>query len=1006
MKHESIEQWFSRNARAFPHHIAISSPQRQLTYADLSAAATQLSESLRSLDLPPQTTVAILSDDVTHVITSILGILQAGCAFVPLDPHLPENRLSTMLSIVKPQYFIADSHYAPLIKRITAQATAPVKVICLDDEPWPLNGDGSIARLAFDRDALARTAPELENDPERMSYIYFTSGSTGVPKAIAGRLKAIDHFIRWEINRLNLGEGVRVSQLLPLSFDGSLRDIFVPLCAGGTICIPESREEILDARRLSEWLERERVNLVHCVPSLFRTLVNEKAEGERFSELQYILMSGEALLPVDVSKWVSLYGERTQLINLYGPTETTLTKFCYFVQGSDKQRQSIPIGKPIEGVKAFLLDAKGRACPPGMVGEIYIRTPYRTHGYYNQPELTAEVFIQNPFSSDPTDIVYRTGDLARVLDDGNFEYLGRRDQQVKVRGMRVELSEIENLLRAHQSVRDVTVIDREDASGYNYLCAYVVLSEDGDSGALYEYLAAELPDYMMPSAFVEMEELPRTMSGKVDRKGLPVPGQGRSGMEEEYESPRTPVEEVLAESWAELLGVERVGINDNFFRLGGHSLLATQALTRVREVFNVELPLGQLFQYPTVARLAQSVEKQLHDGQSSPVQPIRIFSRDETLPLSFGQQRLWFLDQLEPGNPAYLMPAALRLDGKLKVSTLEQAFSEIVRRHESLRTNFALVDGQPVQIIAPAQPVTLSITDLSQLATDEREAEARRLAGAEAQRPFDLSAGPLLRVSLLKLAEDEHILLFTMHHIISDGWSIGVLVKEVTTLYEAFSAGQSSSLPELPIQYADFAHWQREWLQGEVLDAQLSYWREQLADAPVLQLPTDRPRPAVQSYRGAHHSVRLDAALTDELKRISRQEGVTLFMLLLAAFQTLLSRYSGQEDIVVGSPIANRTRAEVEGLIGFFVNTLVLRTRLEGRPSFREVLGRVREAALGAYAHQDVPFEMLVEELEPERDMSRTPLFQVMFVLQNAPQESVMLSDLSISGVAVEAGTA
>src|ERR1051325_950485 len=579
MKHESIEQWFSRNARAFPHHIAISSPQRQLTYADLSAAATQLSESLRSLDLPPQTTVAILSDDVTHVITSILGILQAGCAFVPLDPHLPENRLSTMLSIVKPQYFIADSHYAPLIKRITAQAGASVKVICLDDEPWPLNGDGSIVRLAFDRDALARTAPELENDPERMSYIYFTSGSTGVPKAIAGRLKSIDHFIRWEINRLNLGEGVRVSQLLPLSFDGSLRDIFVPLCAGGTICIPESREEILDARRLSEWIERERINVVHCVPSLFRTLVNEKAEGERFRELQCILMAGEALLPSDVGRWRRAHGERTELINLYGTSETTMAKFSYTVQAGDEERQTIPIANPIEGAAAVIVDERGSICPQGTVGEIYIQTPYRTHGYYNQPELTAEFFIQNPFSSDPTDIVYRTGDMARLLDDGNFEYLGRRDQQVKVRGNRVELSEIENLLRAHQSVKDVAVIDREDASGHNYLCAYVVLDAPEELPAVRQAIAAELPDYMTPSAFIVMDELPRTMSGKVDRRALPAPGESRAGLESEYVGATTMVEEVLVELWSGVLGVKEVGIHDNFFCLGGHSLLATQLLS-------------------------------------------------------------------------------------------------------------------------------------------------------------------------------------------------------------------------------------------------------------------------------------------------------------------------------------------------------------------------------------------------------------------------------------------
>ncbi|HEY6186696.1 MAG TPA: amino acid adenylation domain-containing protein, partial [Pyrinomonadaceae bacterium] len=673
-----------------------------------------------------------------------------------------------------------------------------------------------------------------------------------------------------------------------------------------------------------------------------------------------------------------------------------------------EERQTIPIGKPIEGAQALLLNKRGEPCSSGTVGEIYIQTPYRTHGYYNQPELTAEVFIQNPFSSDPTDIVYRTGDMARLLDDGNFEYLGRRDQQVKVRGNRVELSEIENLLRAHQSVKDVAVIDREDASGHNYLCAYVVLDAPEELPAVRQAIAAELPDYMTPSAFIVMDELPRTMSGKVDRRALPAPGESRAGLESEYVGATTMVEEVLVELWSGVLGVKEVGIHDNFFRLGGHSLLATQLLSRVRESFEVEVALRRLFEAPTVAGLGAVIEEELRRGEgigSAP--PLAKVERGEELPLSFAQQRLWFLDQLEPGGWTYNMPSAVRLGGRLNVSALTETFNEISRRHEALRTSFVSVDGRPRQIISEEQSVVIREIDLRWLSEEERESEARRLAGEEARRPFDLSVGPLLRVSLLKLAEDDHILLFTMHHIISDGWSIGVLVKEVTTLYDAFSAGEPSPLPELPIQYADFAHWQREWLQGEVLEAQLSYWKEHLAGAPpLLELPTDRPRPAVQTYHGAHDSLHFDSELTEEIKRISRQEGVTLFMTLLAAFQTLLSRYSRQQDIVVGSPIANRTRAEVEPLIGFFVNTLVLRTDLGGSPTFRELLKQVREVTLGAYAHQDVPFEMLVEELQPERDMSRSPLFQVMFVLQNTPAQALELPALRLNMLDAPGNTA
>jgi amino acid adenylation domain-containing protein/FkbM family methyltransferase len=524
---------------------------------------------------------------------------------------------------------------------------------------------------------------------------------------------------------------------------------------------------------------------------------------------------------------------------------------------------------------------------------------------------------------------------------------------------------------------------------------------------LRQYLQERLPDYMVPSAFVLLDELPLTSSGKVDRGALPAPGRGEHESDASAVMPRTPVEELVAGVWAKVLGLERVGIHDNFFDLGGHSLLATQVVTRLREASNTDLPLRSIFEAPTVAGMAKGLEAALAPGVGGTAPPIEPVPREQELPLSYAQQRLWFLDQLEPGNFFFNVPAAFRLMGKLDPELLGRTLNEVVRRHEALRTTFAEADGRPVQRINPAQRLAVPILDLSDVTAAEREARVRSLAEEEARRPFDLTSGPLLRACLLRLDEEEHVMLFTMHHIVSDGWSMGVLVSEVSALYEAFTRGEASPLPELTIQYADYAAWQRGWLQGEVLEEQLSFWREQLKGGPeTLRLRTDRPRPPVQTYRGARKSLELPKALAESLRELCRQENATPFMTLLAAFKTLLYRYTGQADIAVGTDIANRNRVETENLVGFFVNQLVIRTDLSGDPDFRELLARVRAAALGAYAHQDVPFEKLVEELRPERDVSRTPLFQVKLVLQNAPFRSLELAGLSLSPVEFEGGKA
>lgn len=609
MKRQSVHEMFSEAAERFAENVAIERLNKRVSYRELEENSNRLANFLAASGAAKGTRVAILAEDSIEIITAITGILKAGCVFVPLDSRSPRKRLQAMVAEVDPTWFVIESKFSESLNEIAAGLTSKARVLCVakDDAADEHQGNLNHNSLDYIKDYSAYHQTEklhVESQPDDMCYIYFTSGSTGRPKGIAGRLKAIDHFIRWEIKTFDVNEKTRVSQLTGPAFDAFLRDAFVPLCAGGTVCVPGDRETMLDAGKLSEWIDRQQINMVHCVPSVFRAILSAELNPAYFSSLKYILMAGEPLLPVDVEKWMSVYGERVQLVNLYGPSETTMVKFFYFVKHTDRQQRFISIGKPMEGARALVVDEKGEICPQGTVGEIYIRTPFRTLGYYNRPELTAEVFIQNPFSDIPGDLVYKTGDLARILDDGNFEFLGRKDSQVKIRGVRVELTEIENLLRSHPSVKNVAVLDRDDATGNKFLCAYLVLSEDVEPRSLKEHLSQSLPEYMVPTSFVRMEALPLNVNGKVDRRALLAFSQNLDQQEREFVAPRTPVEEVLARIWQQVLGVERVSVHDNFFESGGHSLLATQLFSRIRAELGVEAPLLTLFGAPTIAQLA------------------------------------------------------------------------------------------------------------------------------------------------------------------------------------------------------------------------------------------------------------------------------------------------------------------------------------------------------------------------------------------------------------------
>jgi natural product biosynthesis luciferase-like monooxygenase protein len=749
---------------------------------------------------------------------------------------------------------------------------------------------------------------------------------------------------------------------------------------------------------LAAQVARHGVTHLQCTPSLAAMLAEEAPALAALRSLKMLLLGGEAL-PADLVQRLDLPG---RLLNMYGPTETTIWSTT---QAVDKGQRSVPIGRPIANTEVCLVDESLHPVPAGTPGELLIGGAGVARGYLHRPELTAEKFIPHPLQPGTGARLYRTGDLARSAPDGTLEFLGRIDQQVKLRGFRVELGEIETALRQHPAVKDCAVAVSEIVPGDKRLFAYFVAAP-GPLPALAElreFLEAKLPDFMVPAAFIPLPALPLTPNGKLDRKALPAPqsvgGQGgRSGV-----APATPVEQQVAAVWREVLGVEQVGLSDNFFELGGNSILATQLVSRLRRLFPGELPLELAFEFPTLQALAAHLES----AQQPAVAPQQSIGRRANVtewPLSFAQRRMWFLDQLEPG-PHYNEHFHLRLSGPLNPLGLQNALNEIVRRHESLRATFSRLEGRPVQRPVPQLTLPLPLTDLSAFPERERQAQAAELAVADTRKLFDLESGPLLRASLLRLGPEEHILALTFHHIIVDGWSRGVFLRELSALYKAFLAGRPSPLPELTIQYADFAAWQQDWLRGAVMDQHLAYWKQQLGSAlALLDLPTDRPRPPVQTYRGARLPVELDKATVDALSALGRQHGCTLYMVLLAAFQALLARYTGSEDIVVGSPVAQRNRPELEGLVGYFLNSLVLRTDLSREPSFTALLARVRKVALEAYAHQDFPFEKLVAELQPERALGFSPVFQVMFILQTAAIPPEPVAGLRFSAFEIDSG--
>jgi amino acid adenylation domain-containing protein/thioester reductase-like protein len=993
---QCIHQLFEAQVEQTPDAIAVVFEDQHLTYRALNQRANQLAHRLGKLGVEPEVLVGLHMERSPELVVGLLGILKAGGAYLPLDPAYPQERLAFMLANAQVPILITQAQLLAGLPVLEAQ------VICLDDANWDL-----IAQESQENPASWTT-------DQNLAYAIYTSGSTGQSKGVMIQHHSlVNAYLGWE-SAYHLQSVVRCHlQMASFSFDVFLGDLVRALGSGGKLVLCP-RDLLLEPKKLYELMLQQQVDCAEFVPAVLRNLIYYLEQTQQRLDFMQLLVCGSDNWSVgEYQKFQSFCGSNTRLVNSFGLTEATIDS-SYFesVAINLPIEQGIPIGRPFANTQFYILDSHLQRVPIGVPGELYIGGVGLARGYLNRPTLTAEAFIPNPFSNQPGTHLYQTGDLAHYLPDGNIQLLGRIDYQVKIRGFRIELGEVEAALKQHPAVQEAVVVAREDKPGNKCLVAYVVQSQKPASN-LQGFLREQLPSYMVPTAFVLLETLPLTPNGKIDRRALPAPDIKQSEREGFFVAPRSPIEEVLAGIWGQVLGIEQVGIYNNFFELGGHSLLATQVISRLRQAFQVELPLRCLFESPTVAGLAEHIETTLKFGQGLAAPPIKPISQDGVLPLSFAQERLWFLNQLEPDSAAYNIPAAMHLRGSLDGVALERSLNEIVQRHAVLRTTFVTVEGQPVQVVAPNLTLVIPVVDLQGLSEKQREIETLRIATEEAQRLFNLQ-GPLLRGTLLQLDEADHVVLFTMHHIISDGWSMGVLVRELAVLYEALSKGKSVSgeaartlLPELPIQYTDFALWQRQWLQGRVLESQLAYWKQQLSNAPaVLELPTDRPRPAVQTNRGATQFLALSKSLTEALKTLSQQESVTLFMALLAALKVLLHRYTQQDDIVVGTPIANRNRSETEGLIGFFVNTLVLRTQFSSNLSFQKLLEQVREVALGAYAHQDLPFEQLVTELQPERNLSHNPLFQVMFVFQNVPTESLELPGLTLNPLEFDNKTA
>ncbi len=988
-----IHELFEVKAREVPNNIAVVFGDKHISYDELNRKANRLAHYLIKLGVGPEKLVGINVERSVELIVCVMAILKAGGSYLPLDPSYPEKRV---------EFILQDTGISILLtqqKLLKNLPSADLRIICIDAD-WPE------VLLESDLNPISGVGPQ------NLAYVIYTSGSTGNPKGVMITHQSVMnlyHSLKEIIYKSLPDKSFRVSVNAPLFFDASVQQL-VMLLNGHTLDIVPN-ELRLESELFIKYLKEHQINILDCVPSQLKILL---ASGllENGKNISAVLPGGEA---IDESTWEALSSvQDIRFYNMYGPSECTVdTVICHINRTPDTP----VIGRPVKNTRLYILDRNLQPVPVGVPGELFISGDSTGRGYFSRPMLTAEKFLPNPFSDVSGGRMYKTGDLVRYRPNGDIEYLGRTDHQVKIRGFRIELEEIGNVLKQHPFIKDTVVLVREDSPGEKRLVAYVASDNNAAFTAreLAGFLKERLPDYMIPSAFVMLEKLPLTPNGKIDRKALPTPEQTHIGILHDFVPPKTRIQSMLAKAMQEIVSIDRVGIHDNFFELGGDSIKAAIFINRVQEKLDKSVPVKAVFLAPTLEELADYLTDhypeavrhlEADDSVQGRARAIKRIPRQGNLPLSFAQQRLWFLDKLEPGSPFYNISGAVRLSGCLNEKALGNCVNEVVRRHEILRTTFTNSDGRAAQVISPAQMIQIPVIELKHLSDEKISSEIQRLADEESRTPFDLEKGPLIRASLLRISDQEHIFLLSMHHIISDGWSVGIIIKEVAALYESYLSGKLPQLAELPVQYADYAQWQHEQLKAKSLQTQLAYWKKQLEGIPpIINLPTDFPRPAAQTFRGARQFFQVSRNTSGALRSLCQKENTTLFSLLLSVFQLLLYRYTGQKNFTVGIPVANRNRFEFENMIGFFVNTLVLRADLSDDPDFIGYLKRVSGITTDALANQDVPFEMLVDELQPERNLSYSPLFQVMFVFQNTPVTHLKLAGLTLTPLEMETGT-
>ncbi len=991
--HISLQGKINEVAKKFPDKIAIECGSSKISYLELENVSNSIAGFLCGIKSENKN-ILMLMEKSEYLVEYILATIKAGFVFVPLDPKFPVSRLSIMAEISDCEWIVTQAKWLNKANELASALNKNLSVILINENT---KEDIKFENLSISviNNCYTDSVEATDKILNKNCYIYFTSGSTGKPKGVWGRHKSLKHFVEWEIEEFSIDSSFKFSQLTSPSFDPFLRDILVPLCSGGTLCIPEEDEIILNPQRLVKWIDDNQINLIHMVPSLLKQLIEVIEDSNCLNSLKYILLAGELLRGNDIKKFIQVFGSRIQLVNLYGPTETTLAKFFYRVNEDDVDRAIIPVGKPIKNTNALILNNEMLKCRNGSVGEIYIRTPFISSGYYKEPNMTKEVFLVNPFSDNSQDIIYKTGDLGRILPDGNMEVIGRKDNQVKIRGFRIEIGEIENRLLNHKAIKEAVIIAKEDNIGSKYLCAYIVSDIMLTISELRDYLAQDLPEYMLPSYFIQLDKLPLTLNGKVDRKALYNSTLTEYGISmtvgTEYEAPRNEIEEALVSIWREVLGVEKIGINDNFFELGGHSLKAISVGAKIHKVLNVEVSLKEIFTNPTIKGISEYIK----DKNESIYLSIEPVEEKEYYEMSSSQKRMYILNQIDNESISYNITKALIIEDELNLQKLTEVFEDLIDRHEALRTSFELIEEDLVQKVHKKVDFTVEYSEVEK--EEQVEEKVKNFI-----RGFNLTKAPLLRIGLIKVNSNKHILICDMHHIIADGVSMGILIKEFCMLY------QGIELPKLRIQYKDYAEWLNKPYYIERLDKQEKYWIDTFKNGfTSLNMPLDYDTKNWQVFKGDAVYFKIKNKIVKQLQELAKHENTTLNTLLLALYSILLSKYCEQKDIIIGSTVANRNYADLENMVGIFINFLPIRSNVNRNTKVIEYIQSYKTLLQEVYNNQEYPFDEIVKNCTSTIRNSRNPIFDTMLIYHNEKDtnEDFRINNLHISPYKLEKKT-